>query len=338
MKKNNNLPYLIAEVGGNHAGNFQLAKQSIINAKKSGADCIKYQWYSAKSIVHPKMKVMKHVRKKSKEKTQFERFKNLELSHDQIKELYFLSKKHKIDFCVTPFDVSYVKFLSKYVNFFKIASGDLDFIPLLKEINKYRKPVFISTGLSNHKKIQNALKLLKNCQVTILHCISSYPTPIEQANLKNILNLKNKYKNEIGLSDHTIGNISALVAIGMGVRIIEKHFLPNSKIKNVGDFDLSLNPEQFKKFRLEINDAYLSLGNSRNDLYKSEINFKQTLKRSIYYNKNLKKGDKINENDIICLRPFNENGIKIELYNKIINNKIKRNVRKFELIKPSDLN
>ena len=129
-------PYLIAEVGGNHAGSLSIAKSAIINAKKSGADCIKFQWYKAETIVHPSMKVMTHIKKK-KERTQYQRFKKLELNEKKTFDLYKLSKQTNIDFAVTPFDSNFIKFLSKYVTFFKIASGDIDYIPLLEEIAKY---------------------------------------------------------------------------------------------------------------------------------------------------------------------------------------------------------
>ncbi len=333
MTTNIKYPYLIAEVGGNHAGNFKFAKQAIVNAKKAGADCVKYQWYSAEKIVHPKMKVMKHVRQKSKEKTQLERFKNLELSKDQIKQLFLLSKQNKIDFCVTPFNIEYVSFLSQYVNFFKIASGDLDFIPLLEEINLQKKPVFLSTGLSTDKKIKNALNILNKCKVTILHCISSYPTPIEEANLSNIINLKKKFKCDVGLSDHTTSNISSIVAVGMGAKVIEKHFLPNKNIKNVGDYELSLNPKNFKVLRNQINEAYLSLGNSRKNIYKAETNFNKTLKRSIYFSRFIKSGSKLNKDDIIFLRPFDKKGINVDDYSKLLNKKLKKDVKKLQLVK-----
>ena len=288
-----------------------------------------------KTIVHPNMRVMSHVRKKSNEKTQFERFKNLELSKKNIIELYKFSKKIKIDFAVTPFDIHFVKILSKYVKFFKIASGDIDFIPLLEEINKYRKPVILSTGLSSDKNIELALNTLQNTKVTLLHCISSYPTKTEESNLDTIKYLKNKFNVPVGLSDHTYDEISSIVAVGMGVRIIEKHFLPNSTINNVGDYELSLNPKEFKIFRNKINSAFLSLGKHRRKEFDSEKKFKKTLKRSIYFNYNFTSGHKIAIKNLSFIRPFNIKGVRIDEYKKIIGKQLKHKVKKLQLVKYS---
>ena len=128
--------YLIAEVGGNHNGNFSIAKKAIIEAKKAGADCVKFQYYSAENLVHPKMKTMSHVRKNSKEKTQFERFKRLELTFNNIKELKNICRNNKIDFCLSVFDHNQVNIIKNKLSFFKIASGDNNYIPLLEEIKK----------------------------------------------------------------------------------------------------------------------------------------------------------------------------------------------------------
>ena len=325
-------PYLIAEVGSNHAGSLSIAKSAIINAKKSGADCIKFQWYKAETIVHPSMKVMTHIKKK-KERTQYQRFKKLELNEKKTFDLYKLSKQTNIDFAVTPFDSSFIKFLSKYVTFFKIASGDVDYIPLLEEIAKYNKPVVLSTGMSNINRIKIATKILNQNKLILLHCISSYPTKESEANLNSIRYLQDKFNLEVGLSDHTSGFASAVMSLSFGVRIIEKHFLPNNKIKNVGDYKLSLNPQRFNKFRELINNSYSGLGKYEKKIFKSEKKFIKPLRRSLYFKDNFSKGHKIKKSDICFIRPYNSNALAPENYKTIIGKKLKKNIKKLTLIK-----
>ena len=331
--KNLKKPYIIAEIGGNHGADIDIAKKGILNAKRAGANCVKFQMYRHDSIVHPNLKILPHVKKIAKEKTQSERFKKLELSEKDIVNLYNETRKNKINFAVTPFSVDFVKFLSRYVCFFKVASGDLDYFPMIEEIAKCKKDIIISTGMSNIKKIKETLKILKKNQVILLHCISSYPTKSSDLNLNSIDYLKKKIKLEIGLSDHTSGNIGSLVAIGKGVKVFEKHFLPVSNIRKVGDYDLSLNPKEMKIYCDQIRQAYQSLGSLKKEVFKSEKKFYNNLCRSIYFSKNVKKNTVININDLKFIRPYDSQGIKIKNYKKIIGKKAKKNFKEFELVK-----
>ncbi len=326
-------PYIIAEIGGNHCSNIELAKLGIINAKKAGADCVKFQMYRHNSIVHPNLKILPHVKKIAKEKTQSERFKKLELSEKDIIKLYNQAKKCKIDFAVTPFSIDLVKFLSKYVSFFKIASGDLDFFPMIEEISKYKKDIVLSTGMSDLNKIRETLKILKKNQVVVMHCISSYPTKSSNSNLNSIDFLQQKINNQIGLSDHTKNNIASLVAIGKGVKVFEKHFLPDKKIRKVGDYELSLNPDEMQKYCNEINEAYKSLGKTEKKIFQCEKKFYNNLCRSIYFSEKIKKNTIIDLKHLKFVRPYNKKGLKIQNYKKMIGKRAKKNYKKLELVK-----
>ena len=326
-------PYIIAEIGGNHSANIDLAKKGIINAKKAGANCVKFQMYRHSEIVHPRLKILPHVKNIAKEKTQSERFKKLELSELDIIRLYKQAKKTKIDFATTPFSVELVKFLQKYVSFFKVASGDLDFFPMIEEIAKYKKNIVISTGMSDLKKIKETLKILKKNNVVILHCISSYPTISSDLNLNSIDYLQKAFNIQIGLSDHTKNNIGSIVAVGKGVKIFEKHFLPDAEVKKVGDYELSLNPYEMKKYCSEINEAFSSLGKKEKRVFNCEKKFYANLCRSIYFSNEIKKGSKITFKDLSFIRPFNLKGLKIKNYKKLIGKKAKKNFKKLELVK-----
>ena len=335
MVKSNEYPYLVAEVGSNHLGSDKLIKKSILLAKKSGANCVKFQLFDENNLVNKNIKVFKHVSDK-KLKFQYQRFKKVKISVSQIIKYYKFSKKVGIDFSVTPFDPSYVKKIKKYTTFFKIASGDINYIPLLKEIAKTNKKVVISTGMSNDKEIKKALSIFKNKnKIVLLHCISSYPTNFKSSNLINIINLKKKFKVDAGYSDHTPGIVVAANSVLFGAKIIEKHFMP-VKTKLAGDYKLSIDAIEMKKLSEQIKFNFETIGKKRNHLYKSEIPFLKQLRRSIYYNKNFNKNHKLKKNDFMFIRPFNKYGIKIENYKKIIGKKLKRLVKKNQIIKAKD--
>ena len=198
-------PYIIAELGGNHDGHKDYIYEGIYEAKKSGADAIKLQYYNANNLILPNTPLMKNVKNsKTNDKNQYDRYKRLELNINDIPKFYKFAKKIKIDFGLSIFDHTKVKYLSKYLDFFKIASGDIEYFPLLNEISKYNKKIFVSTGLCNFKIINRAIKLLKKKDLVIMHCVCCYPTKEEDYNLASINLMKKKYGKlyDIGISDH----------------------------------------------------------------------------------------------------------------------------------------
>jgi len=324
-------PYVIAEVGSNHLGDPKLCISSIKQAKKAGADCVKFQLFDETNLVNQKMKIYKHVKDK-RLSYQYERFRKVKISLDLVKKLSRISKENKIDFCVTPFDPSYVKKLTKYVKFFKVASGDINNIPLLKEISKTKKKVVISTGMSTLEEVENAISFFKKNNVTLLHCISCYPTKNTDANLINIHKLKEKFNLEVGYSDHTEGIDVAANSVFFGAVVIEKHFMP--KITRLaGDYKLSIDEKNLKKLVLKIRRNFQSIGNERIGQYNCEKYYKKTLRRSIYFSKNIKMNKKISMSDFNFLRPFSKIGLQIEEYEKFIGSKLKTNVKKNQLVK-----
>lgn len=327
---NRKLPYLIAEVGSNHLGIKKLAQKSIILARKAGANCVKFQLFDENNLVNKKLKVYKHVSDKNYI-YQYERFKKVKITIEYLKVLSRLAKKQSIDFCVTPFDHKYISEIKNYVTFFKVASGDINNYPLLKELSKTKKKVIISTGMSNLKEISKAVSFFPKNKVILLHCISSYPTSKKDANLINIRYLKEKFKLPTGYSDHVPGIETAATSIFFGAEVIEKHFMPK-KTKLAGDFKLSIDYQDLKKLVNLIKENYQIIGLKRKKSFICEKYGVKTLRRSIYFVKNLNKGDKIKKDDIAFLRPFNSKGIKIENLNKIIGAKVKNKVKSSQLV------
>lgn len=325
-------PYFIAEIGGNHAGEKKFALEGIKNAKKSGAHCVKFQMYKAEKLILKTMPIMQHVKKIGTEKFQFERFKKLEISENDVKEYHKVCKKIKIHLSVTPFYDDCIEFLNNYVSFFKIASGDINYFPLIEKISKFKKPVVVSTGMASEKEIKETLKILKKNQVILLHCISCYPTKDRDLNLKSFEMLK-KFNRILGFSDHTKGTLGAIMSLSYGAMVFEKHFLPNTKIKKVGDFKLSLNPLELEKYIYNINNSFSALGKSRIGHFRNEKIFFKTLRRSLYFKSFKKKNEKLNLNDVSFLRPFNKKGINTDELKNFIGKNLKRNVSKNQLLK-----
>tara|TARA_B100001093_G_scaffold114022_2_gene106321 strand:+ start:8907 stop:9914 length:1008 start_codon:yes stop_codon:yes gene_type:complete len=324
-------PYVIAEVGSNHLGNSSLCISSIKQAKNAGADCVKFQLFDENNLVNKKMKIYKHVKDKNLT-YQYERFRKVKISLNLVKRLSKISRKNKIDFCVTPFDPKYVKQINKYVKFFKVASGDINNVELLKEIARTKKKVVISTGMSNIKEIERAISFFPKKNIILLHCISCYPTKFKDANLINIQNLKNKFKLEVGYSDHTIGIKVASNSVFFGATVIEKHFMPRTT-KLAGDYKLSVDKKKLKQLVLNVKNNYEIIGKQRIGTYKCENYYKKTLRRSVYYSKNLNKDQKINNSNLNLLRPYLEGGLKIEDYKKILGSRLIANVKKNQLVK-----
>ena len=323
--------YLIAEIGSAHLGNMSLAIQAIKEAKKGGADCVKFQLYNEKTIVHPKLKTLSYI-KFNKYKYQIDRFRKMKISLDIVRKLHKYSKKLKIDFCVTPFDPLFVKKISKYVKFFKIASGDLNYIPLLKEIKKTKKTAVLSTGMSNYKNIKNSLKYLDKKKVILMHCVSKYPTKTSDINLSNIYELKKFFNIPTGFSDHTSGIDATIASVFFGARIIEKHFVPLKGSRKSADYPLSINMKDLIILREKIANAMLMIGKKKDKVLKCEKYGEKNLKRSIYSSKKIKKGERFTKYNLICLRPFIKKGVRVENFYNLIGKKAQKNFLKYQLI------
>lgn len=242
-------------------------------------------------------------------------------------------------------DLNSAKELNKFQKFFKISSGDNNYFDLIKVISDFKKPMIISTGLADMrliKKIYVFLKKNKKFKISkknfaFLHCVSSYPVPIEQANLLSIKYLMKKFKNiSIGYSDHTVGMHACLVAASLGVQIIEKHFTIDNNFSKFRDHRLSLNPINFKKMVEIIREIELLLGKEKKIIQKCEKEGLKSSRRSLAFNKKLPKGSKLSAKDLFGLRP--EKNISIEKKKLFIGKITKKNVKKGEFLSKLNIN
>jgi len=317
----NNPTFIIAEGGINHNGNIKIAKKMIKKASESGADAIKFQTFTASDLTSVKSKYYKL-------------FKKLELNESQFGEISDFAKKHNIIFLSTPFSEDAVDILHRLKTpVFKIASGDLTHIPLIKYASSKNKPMIISTGMGTIKEIRDAMKAIKsqkNNKISILHSVSAYPPPYSDTNLRAILTLKNTFDVPIGYSDNGNDLLIPLIAVSIGAKIIEKHFTI-SKRMNGPDHMLSANPIEFKNMIKKIRIIEESLGDGKKQCQSSEFENIIHARRSITSNVAIPKNVKIKQNMINIKRPAK--GIEPKFIKSVIGKITKKSIAKDESIK-----
>lgn len=332
MFKNKTL--IIAEAGVNHNGNLKIAKKLIDAAKNCGADYVKFQTFNPNLITTPQSNLAPYQKKiKLGESKQIKMLQKLNLTNHNFQELFLYCQKKKIKFLSSAFDIESIKFLKNTVkmDFYKVPSGEITNYPYLKFLGKLNKKVLLSTGMSKLKEINFAVRTLvksgtKKDNIALLHCISDYPTNIKDVNLKFIKTLKKISKN-IGFSDHTKGSQSAMLAVALNAKIIEKHFTLNKKMKGP-DHAMSLNINEFKTFVKNIKDSEIILGKNQKILTKGEKILKNFARKSLVAKNFIKKGEKFNQFNLTTKRPGD--GKSPTLWNKIIGKKATKNFKKNE--------
>jgi len=313
-----NPAFIIAEGGINHNGSVKIAKKLVLKASEIGADAIKFQTFTASDLTSDKSKYHKL-------------FKKLELNESQFSEISDFAKKHNIIFLSTPFSKNAVDILNRLrVPVFKIASGDLTHIPLIKYASSKNKPMIISTGMGTIKEINDAVKAIKsqkNNKIAIMHSVSAYPTPHNESNLKAILTLRNNFSVPIGYSDNGNNLLIPLVAVSVGAKIIEKHFTLSKKMKGP-DHILSANPKELEEMIKKIKIIEESLGDGKKQCQPSEFDNIIHARRSITANITIPKNIKIEQNMINIKRPAK--GIKPKFINSVIGKVTKKIINKDE--------
>lgn len=335
MYSGNNLE-IIAEIGVNHNGKVSIAKKLIDVAKKCGATAVKFQTYITDNFVLKKTKKVKYQINNSKlSETHYEMLKKYELNKNDFQVIKKYCMKKQIEFISTPYDLESVSTLEKInVKRYKVASADIDDYLLHKKISKTNKKVIISTGMCTIKDIKRTVKLYKKKNITLLHCVSSYPCELNQSYVSRILELKKIFQLPVGFSDHTTSYEPAIMAYATGARIFEKHITLSNKMSGP-DHKASLNPQDFKKYVDKLRTAEKIFGKFKNIILPIEKNMKNTSSKSITLTRNLKSGNKIKVTDIAMKRPGN--GLEGFFVPKIVGKKLKKNMPADTQIKLQDL-
>jgi N,N'-diacetyllegionaminate synthase len=303
--------FIIAEAGINHQGKMKNAIELIKQAKRSGADAIKFQTLDPDAMVDKK--VMPEV---------YDIYKRYMISEKGHKELFEISKSEGIMFISTVFEEKGADILESIgVQCFKISSYDLTNIPLLVHVAKKGLPIILSTGLADIMEIEKAVCDIKNSgngDIILLHCVSSYPAPYESVNLNAIETMKREFSLLTGFSDHTLGYLVPIIAVAKGAKVIEKHFTTDNNIDGP-DHKLSLNPKDFKKMVENIRIEEETFGNGEKTAQEIEIEERFWGRRGYYLKENVEKGEEITPEKLIALKPAK--GVSPLYYKRVIGKK-----------------
>ena len=301
--------FIIAELGVNHNGSIETAKKMIDAAVDSGADAVKFQTFIAEkglSKSAPKADYQKNAT--SAEESQLEMCKKFELDLDAHRQLLAYCQKKDITFLSTPFDLESVDLLNNLgLETFKIPSGEIVNLPYLRKIGSLKKRVILSTGMADLKEIKTAVAILGESgtnkeKITILHCTTEYPTPIEDVNLLAMLAIRDALEVNVGYSDHTLGIEVPIAAASLGAVVIEKHFTLDRDMPGP-DHQASLKPDELKAMVKAIRNIEKALGDGVKKPSNSEVKNIAIARKSIVASKAIKKGDIFSEENITAKRP-----------------------------------
>lgn len=305
-----NKTLIIAEAGVNHNGDITLAKRLIDTASEAGVDYVKFQTFKSRKLVSKKAEKASYQKENTKNVTesQLEMLKKLELSEADHHELISYCKQKNIKFLSTGFDLDSINFLNNIgIDLFKVPSGEITNLPYLRLIGGLGKPVIISTGMADMQEIEDALNVVLKAgtnkdNVTILHCNTEYPTPMQDVNLTAMLAIKEKFGVNIGYSDHTLGIEIPTAAVALGATVIEKHFTLDNNMEGP-DHKASLEPQELKAMVSAIRNIEIALGHGKKEPSPSELKNKPIARKSIVAAKNIKQGDVFTEDNITIKRP-----------------------------------
>ncbi len=324
---------IIAEAGVNHNGSFEMAKRLVETAKDCGADIVKFQTAKLDSLVSGSAKMAEYQKKNiGTEQSQKEMLRKLLLNFDEFIELEKYCKEIGIVFLSTPFDIESIHFLNKMQDVWKVPSGEITNYPYLVEIGKTNKKVILSTGMAEMQEIEDAITVLKengSSDITLLHCTTEYPAPIEDVNLNVMQTLRDKFGCQVGYSDHTQGIEVDLAAVALGATVIEKHFTLDRNLPGP-DHKASLEPNELKAMVDGIRKIELALGTGIKRPSEAELKNRLVARKSIVASRPIKKGEILSDNNLTTKRPGS--GINPMLWNEVLGSKALRNFEEDELI------
>lgn len=331
-----NKTYIIAELSANHNHDFNLAVNTIKAMASSGANAVKIQTYTPDSLVMDvdneyfgpiKSGLWKGIKR-------YDLYKEGTLPYEWQPKLQKIATELGLDFFSTPFDLNGVDFLeSMKIPIYKIASFEINDIPLIRYVARKKKPIIISTGVADYNDIKLALDTCHNegnYDISLLKCTSEYPATYDQANLLTIPDMKKSFGVKVGVSDHTMGNLVPTVAVALGAEIIEKHFILSRSLGGP-DAAFSMEPDEFKEMVIRIRDVETILGRVKYDITDDERN----KRRSLYAKKNIRPGETFSSENIGSFRPGF--GLSPQYWDEIIGKTSTREILKGDIIIENDL-
>ena len=325
--KNHTDPLLIAEIGGNHEGDFEYAKKLTDLAIKSGADAIKFQIYTGDTLVSSIESPQRN-----------KHFKKFELTKEQHIEL----ARRVLDagklYSASVWDIEALEWIDPYMSFYKIGSGDLTAYPVLKATALKRKPIVLSTGLASEKEVQQTIEYIESIDdfykvyenLSILQCTSMYPIEDADANLLVMKRFKEIFNHPIGYSDHTEGTIALEAAAAMGAEILEFHFTDSREHKTFRDHKVSLTCDEVLDLKSKLKRIQAFRGSPVKTALPIEIDngHHMSFRRAVYPLKDILKGNIVKASDLTVLRPCH--GIDARDFDKVVGKKLLQDVKKHQ--------
>lgn len=328
---------IIAEAGVNHNGDITLAKKLIDAAADAGVDYVKFQTFNSKKLVSKSAQKADYQKQNTNDEveSQLKMLQKLELSKNDHLILIDYCKAKNIKFLSTAFDLDSIDFLEELkIDLWKIPSGEITNLPYLRKLGGLGKPVIISTGMAEMSEIEDAINVVTSSgtdikDITVLHCNTEYPTPMQDVNLAAMNTIKEVFKVPIGYSDHTLGIEIPIAAVALGATVIEKHFTLDNSMDGP-DHKASLEPQELKKMVAAIRNIEQALGNGIKAPSPSEVKNKPIARKSIVANVDISKGEVFNENNITVKRPGT--GISPMKWDEVIGTIATKNYKADELI------
>jgi N-acetylneuraminate synthase len=338
--------FIIAEAGsnwkaGSRSADIKRAKRLIHVAAASGADAVKFQTFRAGTVYVQNAGNSSYLEKSGIKKSINKIFENLEMPYEMLAELSKYCAKQGILFMSSAFSVNDARAINRYVRIHKVASYELNHVRLLEYLAKTKKPILLSTGASNYDEIDFAVSLLKKHRVkkyALLQCTARYPASLESLNLSAIPEMKKRYKVPVGLSDHSLDPIiGPIMAVGLGARIIEKHFTLDKNLAGP-DHKFALSPSELKKMVEAIRSAEKTFGDGIKHVLKAEVELRNFAVRRIQAIKDIKKGDVLLEGkNIEVLRPGTRSrGAEARFLLKINGRKAKKSIKTGDGVRLAD--
>jgi N,N'-diacetyllegionaminate synthase len=327
--------FIIAEIGGNHEGDFEYAKKLTRLACESAADSIKYQIYTGDTLVSPVESPQRN-----------QHFKKFQLKPEQYLELAQMCKEYGKDFAASVWDVDAIDWIENQLTYYKVGSGDLTAYPILKKITAKKKPIVLSTGLATLSEVLDAVQFIRKQDsmyesaenLGVLQCTSMYPIPFSDANLNAMNVFREKMPSvTVGYSDHTEGTMAVEMAVAMGAKILEVHFTDSREGKQFRDHKVSLTKDEINRLRETIHAIRSLQGSGEKKPMPSEIENGHVVsfRRALYLNRDYSAGETLKESDFVYLRP--NHGVDARDWLKVIGKKTKRPIKAFAKFELSDL-
>ena len=290
---------VVGEIGNNHEGDIRVAERLIHEIADAHADAVKLQVFRTESFVAPS------------DRARFARMKTFELGAPAVRRLAEVTRRRELAFIATPLDLESVDMLAPLVDAFKIASGDITFVPLLRAVAATRKPVILSSGASTLAEVRDAIATVRhatggsaaNTEIAVLHCVSCYPAPAEEAQLRAIPVLSSALDVTVGYSDHVLGLDACVAAAALGARILEKHVTIDRHYSSFRDHQLSLEPGELAELVRRVRTVAVLLGNAEKRVQPCETSMVSAIRRSVAAARDLPAGHRVSPADIVWLRP-----------------------------------